>query len=370
MLPSKYIITALVMFLLSVIGSVLQAQHHLLNGWETNTEKALIDLNELKPGGPPKDGIPSIDNPEFISGGAARSWISDKEPVIAVEYEGEARAYPLQILIWHEIVNDRINGKPVLATFCPLCYSALVFDRTVNGEVLEFGVSGFLRHSDLVMFDRKTETLWQQVTGKALVGDYVGTRLKQIPSQIISFAQFRESYPDGKVLSRNTGYERTYGTNPYAGYDDINNTPFVAIDTGGLPPMEKVIGVKAGAMTKTYPYSITKKRKVINDSIADTPIVVFHLGGARSALDAAQISESREDGSTGVFKRRLDGKLLTFELRSGDIYDSQTNSRWSITGEAIEGPLKGKQLQLVTSGDYFAFAWLVFWPDTEMYSIE
>ncbi|MDZ7691931.1 MAG: DUF3179 domain-containing protein [Balneolaceae bacterium] len=314
--------------------------------------------------------MPSIDNPEFVPVDGAQSWITYSEPVIAVEYQGEARAYPLQVLIWHEIVNDRIQGKPILVTFCPLCYSAIVFDRRVDGEVIAFGVSGFLRHSDMIMYDRKTESLWQQFTGKALIGDYVGTRLNQINSQIISFAQFRNSYPNGKVLSRNTGHDRPYGNNPYAGYDDINNTPFVDTDTEGLPPMEKVIGVRVGDATKAYPYSITQKQKIIHDTVTDTSIVVFHINGAQSALDAAQLAESRVDGSTGVYKRTVDGKVLTFEMQAGQIVDIQTNSRWSITGKAVEGSLKGKQLQPVQAGDYFAFAWMVFWPETELYSMK
>lgn len=369
---SRYIavITAIGPLLLTGIST--QAQAPLSGEWKTNTDKALIDLSELRAGGPPKDGIPSIDSPEFISISEAESWISDNEPVIFLEIQGEARAYPLQVLIWHEIVNDRFNGEPVLVTFCPLCYSALVFDRRVKGEILEFGVSGFLRHSDLVMYDRKTETLWQQFTGKALVGDYAGTRLEQVPSQIISFSQFKSGYPDGSVLSRDTGYERRYGANPYPGYDDVNNTPMLVNpkNDSRLPPMEKVVGVRIGEVTKAYPYPVTKERRVINDTVNRTEIVVFHLEGARSALDAAKLSNSREEGSTGTFNRFIEGMTLTFELKSGSVVDRQTGSRWSVTGEAVEGPLKGKQLKPVTSGDYFAFAWLVFWPDTEIFSPE
>jgi hypothetical protein len=352
------------------IGLVNEIKAQKLQGWDTNTDKSLIDLSELKRGGPPKDGIPSIDDPNFVSISNAASWISDQEPVISVEYEGEARAYPLQILIWHEIVNDNIGGNPLLVTFCPLCYSALVFERTVGGEVLEFGVSGFLRHSDLVMFDRKTETLWQQFTGKAIVGDYVGATLNQVPSQIISFAQFRENYPDGKVLSRNTGYDRNYGANPYTGYDDIDNTPLFGAgnDDGRLPPMEKVIGVKLNEQRKAYPYSITRKEQVINDEVGNTPLLVIHTDGATSALDATNIAESKESGSTGVFKRTLEGKELSFAVKDGNIVDKQTGSVWTIAGKAVEGEYKGQQLEAVTFGDYFAFAWLVFWPETEIYS--
>lgn len=178
MLPFNPLRLSYVIILLIGICLISKSQAQSLQGWKTNTDKSLIDLGELKKGGPPKDGIPSIDSPKFVSPEEADSWIFAQEPVIALEYKGVARAYPLQILIWHEIVNEEIKGDPILVTFCPLCYSALVFDRTVNGETHEFGVSGFLRHSDLVMFDRKTETLWQQFTGKAIVGDYVGKTLK------------------------------------------------------------------------------------------------------------------------------------------------------------------------------------------------
>lgn len=358
-----------VIILMIGTSSISYGQSGLLPGWKTNTDKALIELNELKKGGPPKDGIPSIDNPKFISVDKADSWVDGKEPVIALEYKKEVRAYPLQVMIWHEIVNDQINDDPVLVTFCPLCYSALVFDRTVNSEILEFGVSGFLRHSDLVMFDRKTETLWQQFTGKAIVGDYVGTTLRQIPSQIISYDQFKKNYPNGKVLSRDTGYDRNYGANPYTGYDDVNNTPLFGAgnDDDRLPPMEKVIGVNLNLYQKAYPYSITRKEQVINDKVGETPLLIIHTDGATSALDAAQIAKSKESGSTGVFKRTLGGKELRFGIKDEQIVDEQTESVWTITGEAVEGQHEGEKLETVTFGDYFAFAWLVFWPDTEIY---
>lgn len=353
-----------------VVSVAIRAPAQALQGWDTNTDKSLINLAELKKGGPPKDGIPSIDTPKFASIKEAASWVSDKEPVISVLYKAEARAYPLQILIWHEIVNDSFNGDPLLITFCPLCYSALVFKRVVDGEELEFGISGFLRHSDLVMFDRKTETLWQQFTGKAIVGDYVGTTLEQLPSQIISFSQFRNNYPNGRVLSRKTGHERNYGTNPYTGYDDVNNTPLFGAgnDDRRLPPMEKVIGVKLDNHQKAYPYSITRSKQIINDTVGNTLLLIAHTGGARSAMDAAEIEKSKESGSTGVFKRMLNGRELSFITEEGHIKDEQTGSIWTIAGKAVEGQYKGQQLEAVTFGDYFAFAWLVFWPETEIYT--
>jgi hypothetical protein len=149
-------------------------------GWRTNTLERSIDLTEIVSGGPSKDGIPAIDQPNLISIADARSWLRDREPVIALELDGQARAYPLQILIWHEIVNDEINATPVAVTFCPLCYSALAFDRRLDGRTLRFGVSGMLRHSDMIMYDRETESWWQQFTGEAIVGELRGKKLHQV----------------------------------------------------------------------------------------------------------------------------------------------------------------------------------------------
>ncbi len=341
-----------------------------LDQFDTEYSKHSIDLSTLKSGGPPKDGIPSIDDPSFVSVEGARGWIASEEPVIAFEHNGTARAYPLQILTHHEIVNDRVGGTPVAVTFCPLCYSALVFKRTLDGESVEFGVSGMLRRSDLVMYDRKTETLWQQLTGKAIVGDLTGQTLEQFPSQIVSFRQFREAHPDGEVLSRDTGHNRPYGRNPYAGYDDIDNKPF-AYDgptDDRLPPMEKVVAVSLGDTYKAYPHSTTEEQRAVHDMIADRPLVVFHAPGAVSALDAAQIEKSKETGSTGVFDRRVEGRTLTFSYTDdGRFRDEETGSTWTVTGEAIDGPLEGTQLDRLQHGDYFAFAWFAFRPDTALY---
>jgi hypothetical protein len=339
-----------------------------LRGFDTNTDKRSIDMNELIDGGPGKDGIPSIDDPDFISQEEASNWLRGREPVISMEINGEARAYPIQILMWHEIANDELGGVPVSVTFCPLCYSAIVFDRRHDGEILEFGVSGLLRHSDMIMFDRQTDSLWQQFSGEALVGDYTGDFLTIIPSQLISFDQFRETYPDAKVLSRNTGHRRNYGENPYAGYDDINNSPFLLRKEvpGEISPMEKVVGVRTDSKVKGYTYTVTRDKRVLHDTVGGESIVIFHLDGMASALDNRQIHRSRDDGATGVFSPILRNKELEFEYRDGKIYDLNTESQWNIAGRAVSGPHKGEQLKTLVYGDYFAFAWLVFYPETEM----
>ena len=335
-----------------------------LPGWNTNTAKRIIELHELVPGGPGKDGIPAIDNPRFVKSSIVARWLKPVEPVVSLVVNGMARAYPLQILIWHEIVNDRVGDVPIVVTFCPLCYSANVFDRRVKGREYSFGVSGMLRYSNLAMYDRQTESLWQQVTGTALVGDMVGSSLKAIPAQIISFGQFHAAYKDGLVLSRQTGYRRDYGRNPYVGYDDVRNRPFRYRGkvNGRLRPMEKLVAVSINNISKAYPYFVTWKKRVINDDVGGEPVVIFHDGGAVSALDRPEIVLSREDGSTGVFRREVAGQLLTFSRNYETFVDDQTGSVWDITGQAIQGELKGKKLSPVAHGDYFAFAWLVFKP--------
>ena len=341
-----------------------------LQQFDTDHSTHNIDLTTLRSGGPPKDGISSVDDPSFVSVGAAEDWIAPEEPVIVFEHDGVARAYPLQILTHHEIVNDRVAGTPVAVTFCPLCYSALVFERTLDGAPVEFGVSGLLRNSDLVMYDRRTETLWQQLTGTAIVGDLTGRTLTRLPSQIVSFRRFGAAHPDGAVLSRDTGYDRPYGRNPYAGYDDIDSKPF-AYDgptDDRLPPMEKVVAVSVGDVHKAYPHSVTEGKRVVHDTIGGRSLVVFHAPGTVSALDAAQIENSKETGSTGVFDRRVDGRPLHFAyVEGGRFRDEETGSTWTVTGEAVDGPLEGTQLARVRHGDYFAFAWLAFRPDATVH---
>jgi hypothetical protein len=271
--------------------------------------------------------------------------------------------------MWHEIVNDTLGGVPVLVTFCPLCYSADVFDRRVDGTVLTFGVSGFLRASNMVMYDRQTESLWQQALGEAVVGELTGSTLERLPAQIISFQQFRQAHPDGIVLSRQTGYRRPYGRNPYVGYDRVGQSP-VALsreDRKGLLPRELLVTLSIDGTDKAYRHRDTKALGAVNDKVGGVPLVVFHGRGAVSAMDQARIAASREIGSTGVFDRRLDDRTLTFRYEDGRFYDDQTSSRWDITGKAIEGPLQGRQLTAIPHGDYFAFVWLVFKPEMQVF---
>ena len=230
--------------------------------WKTDFSKHSVPLSEFQSGGPPRDGIPPIDAPKYVSQAEADAWLAPQEPVIAVTLEQPdgsvlARAYPLQIMVWHEIVNDTLGETPVAVTFCPLCYTAIAYDRRLEqvGTVFDFGTTGNLRHSDLVMWDRQTESWWQQFSGDAIVGELTGTHLTFLPAQIVGWQAFKTAYPAGDVLSRETGFDRSYGRNPYPGYDDVDSRPFLFDGTTDerLPPMERVVGVVLGRMLLPTP---------------------------------------------------------------------------------------------------------------------
>ena len=355
---------------LQAIGIFAVADVPVDRAWpRTDFSRKTVDLAEIQSGGPPKDGIPAIDRPRFISTREAGEWLDPREPVIVVQRQGRARAYPLQILIYHEIVNDTFMGLPIAVTFCPLCNASIVFDRRLDGRVLDFGTTGKLRKSDLVMYDRQTESWWQQFTGKGIVGRYAGSVLRRLPSHIVAYEEFRSAYPAGEVLSRRTGYSRSYGNNPYRGYDRVGDRPFLFNDPVDkrLPAMERVLSVTHAGRNRIYPFSELKQRGVINDEFSGLPLVVFYKRNTLSALDKRQIKDSRMIHAATVFNRQLGNRILRFKLIGDDIVDEQTGSRWNQLGQALSGPLAGKQLSPVDSGVHFAFAWLAFNPDTEIY---
>jgi hypothetical protein len=326
-----------------------------------------VDYSEIMSGGPPPDGIPAIDEPNFESVSEADDWLGEDWPVMLFKLNDDARAYPLAILIHHEIVNNVVDGRPVALTFCPLCNATIAFDRTLpDGTLLDFGTTGNLRNSDLVMYDRQTNSWWQQFTGEAIVGELTGTQLEFLPSQIIAWSDFKDLYPDGKVLSRDTGYNRSYGRNPYSGYDSINNYPFLYegdLD-GRLPPVERVVAIQLDGIDVAYPFTVLNEIRVVNDEVAGIPLVVFWKGGTRTTFG----NSDREVGSTGVFLRKLDDQVLTFQAEEDGFRDNQTGSLWNIIGEAIDGPLNGQRLEPIVAGEHFWFAWAVFRPDTIVWS--
>ena len=338
--------------------------------WRTDFTRHTVPLEEIVSGGPPKDGIPALDDPRFASVDQADEWLDDREPVLVVEHGGDARAYPYQILIYHEIVNDVVGGRPLAVTYCPLCNTALVFERRHDDRLLDFGTTGRLRHSDLVMYDRATESWWQQATGEAIVGEFAGDRLTPYPAQTLSWRAFRRAHPDARVLSRRTGHVRPYGRNPYQGYDTRRGpiqSLFGLLADDRLPAMERVAAVTLGETPVAYPFSSLEESLVVNDEIQGTPAVVFWAPGTASALDRGLVAEGRDVGASGVFRRSLGDRILSFEAAApGFFRDRDTGSTWDLTGRAVEGPLSGQRLSPLPHGDYLWFAWAAFKPDTDV----
>ena len=352
----------------------------LLNNWQnvwnlTDVCKSAEGVfYEIMSGGVGRDGIPPIDNPQFDDLATADLWLQASSPVIALEIDGIARAYPLAILTRHEIANDIIGDTPVAVTFCPLCNSAIVFDRRVGGDTLRLGVSGLLRNSDLIMWDDLTQSLWQQLTGEGIVGTYTGTLLDIVPSQVISFGSFAKRHPDGLVMSRDTGYNRQYGLNPYRDYDTQPGRPFLfrgEIDPRLDSPVDRVLAATIDDVAVAYPFDILRVERVINDVVADTPLAVFYQAGVASALGDSVIDNARDTGTAGMYEATLDdGSALRFAANSdGTFRDESTQSTWNAFGEAIAGELEGSQLRWINAFPHFWFAWAAFHPATVVYGI-
>ena len=337
-------------------------------GWATDWSRRTIPLDELMSGGPPRDGIPPIDAPRFELV-LESDWLEDGQPLLLFEHDGVARGYPLAILIWHEVVNDIVAGKAVAVTYCPLCNTALVFDRDVDGTRLDFGTSGLLRYSDLVMWDRQTETLWQQATGEGIVGAYAGTRLTLLPASLISVGEFRAAFPNGELLARPEGGLSRYGQNPYENYDS-SERPFLFTGTTDdrLPALERVVGLVIDDEAVAYPFSTLAEARVINDEVAGRPVVLFFSSEARSALDQSRIAESRMVGSAIPYDPIVAGRRLTFRADAAGFVDEATGSRWDITGRARSGPLKGHGLTPLPHANHFWFAFQAFYDEIRLWS--
>ncbi|MCP4327379.1 MAG: DUF3179 domain-containing protein [Alphaproteobacteria bacterium] len=270
----------------------------------TDFAKASIDFNEILSGGPPKDGIPAIDRPLFAPvEDVAQKWdFGDEEPVITVAIDGDLKAYPLRVLMWHEIVNDTIGGVPIAVTYCPLCNSSVVFDRRVGDLVLDFGTTGKLRNSDLVMYDRQTESWWQQFLGEAIVGEMTGTMLDMIPVRVESFEKFRARGSHGKVLVPNNRGLRTYGGNPYERYDSRSRPyPFFQGEMpDGIPPLQRVVAVGNEA------WSVALLREV--GELRSGDLILTWEAGQNSALDTSWIAEGRDVGNVVVQRETGNGR--------------------------------------------------------------
>lgn len=317
----------------------------------TNGIKHIVPLDKIKSGGPPKDGIPSIDNPKFVSAQEA-TFVSNDDLVIGLQLNGETRAYPLSIMVWHEIVNDRLGDTPVAVTYCPLCFTNQVFERKINGVEVEFGTSGKLYNSNLVMYDRHTDSQWSQALETAITGEMAGHELKRIPFDVIKWSDWKSLYPDTLVLSTDTGYARPYGSDPYGDYYTDSRVIFpVENSDDRLHPKEIILGFDDHNTHKAYKLADLESKKIVNDQINDKKLLLVSLFPSMAR----------------AFDRTVDDQVLEFEFSNNKIIDRQTGSEWDVDGLAVSGQLQGKQLSRVVFNPGFWFEWVAFHSDTEIY---
>lgn len=314
---------------------------------ERTQDEAIVPLEKVVSGGPPRDGIPSIDNPRFTSAKDAR--LQDGDLVLGLGINGDVRAYPLRILVWHEIVNDVVGGEPVAVTYCPLCFTNQVFERTIEGKVTEFGTSGKLYNSNLVMYDRATESLWSQALGQAIAGEQAGMKLERVPFDVAYWGDWKRLYPQSRVLSEDTGFGRPYGAGPYGDYYTSPEIYFpVENRDDRLGPKEIVIGLENAGAYRAYRLQQIEEEHVINDSLGDRHVMLASLYPFMAR----------------AFDRTVDGQALDFVRNDGQITDRQTGSVWNFEGLATEGKMAGTQLKRLPIDQGFWFEWAAFHPET------
>jgi hypothetical protein len=334
------------------------------------SEEWLIDPEQVISGGPPPDGIPAIDEPVFSS--PQEVDYEEREPVVSLTVDGEAHAYPLRILLWHEIVNDVVGGVPVAVTYCPLCNTTLVFERPeVEGQLLDFGTSGKLYLSNLIMYDRQTESYWPQVLGKAVHGPLIGTELERLPAQVVSFGDWSRAHPDGSVLTQDTGHPRSYGQNPYPGYDEPDSDAFLfqGEPDPRLPPKARVLGLRVGDDVLAVPFqalagSAVGDHSVVSVQVGGRQIAVLWQAGTLSAIDALELIGSRDVGAAAAF----DGAGLELAATSEGVVDRISGTTFDIFGIGHGGERDGDQLIPVIAEESLWFDWAAFFPETRIAS--
>ena len=343
-----------VLLLTIVFGRLLDFSSILTIG--AQEEKHTVLLDQIVSGGPPPDGIPSIDSPKFISIDDGDKFLGDLDKIVGIKINGDTRAYPLQILVWHEIVNDNVGGIPVAVTYCPLCFTNQVFVRTVNNTILEFGTSGKLYNNNLVMYDRTSNSLWSQALGEGIAGEYAGIKLEKFPFDLSYWKDWKQIYPQSKVLSKDTGSARPYGADPYEDYYTSPDILFpISNRDNRLGLKEVIVGLENEEMSKAYKLRDIEKLKVINDQLGNKSVTLFSLYPITAR----------------VFDSSVNGQTLTFQYNftnNNTFTDRQTGSKWDFEGKSIEGPLKGIQLLRLPFDEGYWFEWAAFHPETKIYS--
>ncbi|MFW5693847.1 MAG: DUF3179 domain-containing protein [Alkalispirochaeta sp.] len=343
------------------------------NEFSTDFSRATVSFSEVLSGGPPKGGIPALDRPRFETVEAASHWVSDQEPVLVLESTlvrdeespgGDSiHVYPLQVIMWHEIVNDEIDGKPVTVTYCPLCNTGIAFSRRHEGTVLSFNTTGRLRFSNLIMYDRETESWWQQASGDGIAGFFAGTRLRTVPVMMLPFSEVRDSMPEARVLSKDTGFNRAYGSNPYRGYDS-SSEPFLLRNASSLTEpgsdrpglLDRVVSLEYNDETTSVTYSALQAERMVERTLGGERFYFLWEAGTSSALDQSSIADGADVGSgNAFFARTREGKPVELSRRDNRIVD-ETGSQWNAAGRAVSGPREGERLRPAVGVQHFWFS--------------
>ncbi len=315
--------------------------------------KSLVNISQISVG-LPEGAIPEISNPVFITADNV-TYPHDDDIVIGVTYNGVAKAYPLNILSWHEVVNDNFSGKPVAITYCVFCRTAIAYESKMSGKALTFRITGLLYNANDILVDVQTRSYWQQITGESIMGDYIGRNLTKIPAEMTTWGLWKGKYPETLLLSDNTGFDRDYTINPYAGYEESENTQyFPKAEDKTLFVKDIIYGVVFNDGFRAYPKNNVTVAGLINDRAGNERLLVLH----DKDLDVVKI-----------FDRMLKSSELNFELRGDKIIDTNTNSVWNYDGVATDGALKGNKLKRVDAVQSFWYVWAGFYPKTQVYLI-
>lgn len=336
---------------------VLSACQDDANEVRSNSEWT-IPTTAVFDGGPGKDGIPSIDNPSFADIASQETNIPDDDLVVVVKAGDEIKAYAHNILDWHEIVNDAFDdGLSLALTYCPLTGTAIGWNREINGSVTTFGVSGLLYNSNLIPYDRATDSYWSQMLNESVSGELINQAIVRYPVSEMTFAAFKEEFPDGKVLTRNTGFNRTYGLYPYGSYLTTDNTLFpVDRRDDQIFSKERVLGVQTGNLTRVYQLSLFESDNFLTDTMDGQDLIIF--GNQAQGYANAYIAKTLND------------EVLTFESIDGPngvVARDQFGNEWNLFGEAVSGPNAGETLRSAPAYIGFYFAWVAFNADVEIF---
>lgn len=324
-------------------------------------QNCLIPSNQFVDGGPGKDGIPSLTSPPTVSAAEGDRFLQPTTLVLGVVVNGQARAYPHNILWWHEIVNDVLGGRAITVSYCPLTGSGMAYDPVVDGEALSFGVSGLLFDNNLLLYDRKTQSLWSQMRAQSVCGSLAGRVPPLVPVVQSTWEAWRRMHPETTVVSFDTGHRRNYGQYPYGSYDQVGNTQLLfpqSFTDARRPMKELVLGLTHQGVSRAYPYTALGERAAINDELAGLPVLVVFDRLAQMALP---------------FDRSAGDRTLTFEVVDEGAFpfmlrDRESGSLWDLSGLAVSGVMTGQRVAPIATYSAMWFAWAAFHRDTEIYA--